>query len=201
MTDQAFGKRLAALRASMGWTQGEAAQNIGVSYRAYQRYESGGMPSRKNLKSLAWVFKCSEAWLLTGEGERLNIYEDKDPDYESYLKVIPSVPAFEKSGNEEHEFKMSAMLAKTAEVLESDTIYRTALASNINAFHQSISAQAEIGEIKKSVKTMQSQVSELSTELKKLKTENAALKHRLETVSVPDKEDKNAQARAEANGE
>gem|GEM_PF-7033410 len=37
--------------------------------------------------------------------------------------------------------RMSDMLTKTAEILESETIYRTALASNINAFHQALGAE------------------------------------------------------------
>ncbi|MBW1801465.1 MAG: helix-turn-helix transcriptional regulator [Deltaproteobacteria bacterium] len=69
MNNSDFGKRLSFIRKKKGLKQNKAAALVGVSYRAYQRYEGGGNPSPKNLKKLLDYFGCRRAWLLTGEGE------------------------------------------------------------------------------------------------------------------------------------
>lgn len=50
---------------------------------------------------------------------------------------------------------MSDMLTKTATVLESDTIYRTALASNINAFHQAVQSERQLAKLEERVATLE----------------------------------------------
>lgn len=67
--DREFGRRIARLRQGYRLTQKEAANQIGVSYSAYQRYESGGLPSKRNLDRLISFYGCNEAWLILGEGE------------------------------------------------------------------------------------------------------------------------------------
>lgn len=57
---QELGRRIAAHRAQRGWTQEDAAQRVGVTYRAYQRWENGdSMPYARNLHRLADAFGVS----------------------------------------------------------------------------------------------------------------------------------------------
>lgn len=83
----------------------------------------GGFPSE-------WVVKLSTerginpAWLLTGIGPM-------------------KVDGGGVEGKEE-SFSMSEMLQATARVLESDTVYRSALASNIRAFDKAVQMEGKM---------------------------------------------------------
>jgi|GEM_PF-3555670 transcriptional regulator with XRE-family HTH domain len=66
--DIGLGKRIAWLRKNRGLEQKEAAEQIGILYGTYQLYEYGNHPSRKNIELILAFYKCSRAWLLTGEG-------------------------------------------------------------------------------------------------------------------------------------
>lgn len=83
-----FGKRLTFLRDKTGLTQKEASKKIGVGYSTYQRYESGGMPSQRNIDKIISFFRCTYTWLVLGEGQ---IYTDAsnqdDCDFCSFLKT------------------------------------------------------------------------------------------------------------------
>ncbi len=63
-------KRLKEVRQTLGKTQKEMAEALGVSLRAYQMYEEGKrkLPPEK-MQLLAELFKVNLHWLLTGEGE------------------------------------------------------------------------------------------------------------------------------------
>lgn len=62
--------RLISCRQKLGITQSEAAERIGVSQPAYQRYEAGvRIPSIQVVKEMAKVFSVSEAY-LTGDSEQ-----------------------------------------------------------------------------------------------------------------------------------
>jgi transcriptional regulator with XRE-family HTH domain len=63
-------ERLIACRQKLGLTQSEAAERIGVSQPAYQRYEAGvRTPSIQVVKEMAKAFNVSEAY-LTGESNQ-----------------------------------------------------------------------------------------------------------------------------------
>jgi len=64
---------------------------------------------------------------------------------------------------------MSDMLTKTAEVLESETIYRTALASNINAFHQAVQGERLLTNLAERMELLEKQVAELQRENRELR--------------------------------
>jgi len=68
MEDKNFGKRLTLLRAKLGLKQHEVALKIGASYRGYQRWEGGYVPSKKNIQKLIHFYGCTEDFLLKGEG-------------------------------------------------------------------------------------------------------------------------------------
>ena len=78
------------------------------------------------------------------------------------------------------DFKMSDMLTKTAEVLESETIYRTALASNINAFHQAVQGERLMARMDQRLADLEAKSETMSKEINELRKENRELKQRLE---------------------
>ena len=62
-----LGMRIAALRRAAGWSQGELAQQLGVSPSAVGMYEQGRRePSADTLVALARLFGVSLDYLLTG---------------------------------------------------------------------------------------------------------------------------------------
>ena len=102
-------------------------------------------------------------WLLYGEGPMRR--GETAPAAASPAQPQPSPP--------EEDFKMVDMVTKTVEVLESDTIYRTALASNINAFHQAVRSERTLARLEERMELLEKRVEELASE-------NAYLKQRLE---------------------
>ncbi|HCR14007.1 MAG TPA: helix-turn-helix domain-containing protein [Solidesulfovibrio sp.] len=80
----------------------------------------------------------------------------------------------------QEEFRMSDMLTKTAEVLESDTIYRTALASNINAFHQAVRSERTLARLEERLADLEAKADAMAKRMEELEKENQELKRRLE---------------------
>jgi len=66
--DLELGKRIAWLRTNRGLEQTQIAAEMGFVYGTYQKYEYGYAPSRRNIDTILRYYKCSRAWLLTGEG-------------------------------------------------------------------------------------------------------------------------------------
>lgn len=77
--------------------------------------------------------------------------------------------------------KIPDMLNKTVDILESDTIFRTALYSNINAFHQALHADQNIKDMKAQMEdlktSMKLQFAEMGERIRNLEKENAELKN------------------------
>jgi len=103
--------------------------------------------------------QISTEWLLYGEG----------PMHRGEPAAAPAQPEQPPA----EDFKMTDMVTKTIEVLESDTIYRTALASNINAFHQAVRSERTLAQLEE-------RMAALETRMEELANENSQLKMRVE---------------------
>ncbi|WP_459932172.1 hypothetical protein [Fundidesulfovibrio butyratiphilus] len=78
---------------------------------------------------------------------------------------------------------MTDMVTMTVEVLESDTIYRTALASNIRAFHQAVRSERTLAKLEERVAILEAREerwAQIEGRMADLEKENAELKRRLE---------------------
>ncbi|GAB6035842.1 hypothetical protein JCM15519_04010 [Fundidesulfovibrio butyratiphilus] len=83
----------------------------------------------------------------------------------------------------EDDWKMTDMVTMTVEVLESDTIYRTALASNIRAFHQAVRSERTLAKLEERVAILEAREerwAQIEGRMADLEKENAELKRRLE---------------------
>jgi len=67
----------------------------------------------------------------------------------------------EPASLEEDQFSISEMIIMTTKVLESRTVYRSALASNIRAFHQAVAKEGELESLKGDMARMQMEIQEL----------------------------------------
>ena len=95
----------------------------------------------------------------------------------------PSAMAMTAPQSSPEDWKMSDMLTKTAEVLESDSIYRTALASNINAFHQAVKSERLLARLEERVAVLEGREdrwTKFEARMEDLEKENAEQKQRLE---------------------
>lgn len=74
-----MGDRIKALRQSLGLTQQEFADKIGIKRGAIANYEIGRNISDVVINSICRTYNVSEQWLRTGEGEMfVQIARDKE---------------------------------------------------------------------------------------------------------------------------
>ena len=146
----AFRQRLKA--ALKGESINSFAKRCGFAESGLRKYfKEDSLPGTDRLVIISEVAEVNIKWLATGDGpmrpdDKGGIPLDSSPLNET---CAPAAPAQRESTIENiqvpaEEFKISEMITKTVEVLESNSIYRTALASNINAFHHSINMIAQI---------------------------------------------------------
>ena len=158
-----IGERIKKVRGDR--TQADFSRLTTIPKNTLGRYERGEIvPGGEAIALLCKNLDIDSNWLLFGEGPMRR--EEPAPATAPATAQAASPPA-------EDDFKMSDMLTKTAEVLESDTIYRTALASNINAFHQAVRSERTLAQLEE-------RMAALETRMEELANENSQLKMRVE---------------------
>ncbi|MBF0482810.1 MAG: helix-turn-helix domain-containing protein [Desulfovibrionaceae bacterium] len=150
-----FAGYLKALRQERRLSHRDLATRIGVDANTIQAFELGQIPTESQLLSLARALGCSVDLLVGVQKEAAH----KSIVGEETREFLPA----------DDDVKISDLLTKTAKVLESDTIYRTALTSNINAFHQAVLSE-------KTLAIMEKRMSDVEKRLEGLEKENAALR-------------------------
>ncbi|NDY55579.1 hypothetical protein G3N56_02315 [Desulfovibrio sulfodismutans] len=131
---------------------------------------------RKQIPS-GWIehvssfYQVSADWLFFGNGP-MRRGEESPISTEGKQESADCSPV--------EDFKMSDMITKTVEILESDTIYRTALASNINAFHQAVRNDRTLAEMERRVAHLEEMSDAMSRRMEDLEKENQELKRRME---------------------
>lgn len=192
-----FPKRLQELLDAMGWTQVELHKQTGIAESTISRWLSadGNEPKIGSLRKIAAATNCNLEWLRFGHGEMSPIPappQHTDADLEAFW--APLLAELEerfgvdlsherRKGKEqfdnlenlppkwlggERDQRISDLLTKTAVILESDTVYRTALASNINAFHKAVEMEGEMKEVKEDLRKMQADMDELKAMIRSL---------------------------------
>ena len=135
--------RIKEIRKYYNHTLTAFAKSLGFSQSYISEVEN-----RKTKPSLVLLYQILENttinlhWLFTGEGAMLR---EKGTN-EAYP---------ENSPDKDPE---SDLITKTVEILKSESIYKAALTSNINAFHSSFRTQETIN---KRLTTMEKQITEL----------------------------------------
>lgn len=154
-------------------TQADFANRAGINVNTLRNYERGdSIPNLEVAASICRYFKVRTDWLILGEGPMRP--GDSTPDDQTAVSTSTTPPA-----HIEDEFKMTEMVTMTVEVLESDTIYRTALASNIRAFHQAVRSERTLAHL-------EDRMAQLESKVEILQRENVELKR----CMIPAKQDK-----------
>lgn len=139
----------------------------------------------------AWAVQIAEThgvsidWLMFGEGSQARkkneeIVRETVEKLQGWSPPEPPAPQAEAQGDHiygsapaRRDISIADMLAKTARVLESDTVYREALYSNIEAFHHGVTMDERLGK-------MDAKFDQVMQRLDALEAENEQLRHELE---------------------
>lgn len=181
---KAFGGRLKWLRKNRNLsTKSDAAMAMEIPYGGYQRWEYGGIPSRKNIKKIVEFYGCSEAWLLTGDGEpfpggRQVFYGGGDALESSEGREPGPSPDYSPG----LAIKVSEDLTLAARILESGTPYAVALHLNIQSFDRALQGENRLSVIEK-------RQNEMDIQLNALQKENEGLKKIIEKLRIQDTKD------------
>lgn len=174
------GKRIRDIRNRLGLSQEQLGKRLGgITKGSISGYESGDVnPTPEALIELAKLGGVSLDWILTGvesgggplsaepikkKGEIAASIEPGKQEVRERLKrnnqaaknkAMSSQEETSLADRIDESFSMSEMVTMTIEVLESKTVYRSALASNVRAFHQAVKMEGEMKGVKEEVQQM-----------------------------------------------
>jgi hypothetical protein len=111
-------------------------------------FRQGAVSSAKQKQAIppAWIMEValtkgvSADWLLTGEGEM----KRGAAAAERPAQLAEDRPIYNDKGE---DFDMGEVLAQTIDILNSRTVYTTAIVSNIKAFHKAITTEKKIEDL------------------------------------------------------
>lgn len=164
-----LGERIKKARKKANLTQQELAKRINISYPTLNRYERGHViPGADILAKIAKELACDPGQLLTGENDSYIIGIKRPAEGLKKKKIVQvSGPVIEYGYEPSHE----DLLAKAEAVLSTRTIYRIALASNIEAFYEAIGFREDNRRQK--------------AKIEGLETRLAAMEEKLSRVTIP----------------
>jgi transcriptional regulator with XRE-family HTH domain len=182
--ENTLGGRLRSFRYASNFNTVQFSKLLGISQGSLSDIENNKTkPSSTPIDNLVHKTDINIYWLFTGEGsiyrqEKEKPPNDMDNDPEKVLKTShthgkPIV--YEQQEHKQLEYikeadaefkgrkdlKISDLVAKTIDILESESIYRSALASNINAFYYSIQTRNTLEAMKNRMVAMEKQIAKL----------------------------------------
>ena len=158
-TDNNLSLRLTTARNFKRLDQKVAAKKIGISPITLNRYEKNRREAPLvTVNLLAELYGVRAAWLLTGDGLMVNNLPEKSQDNSGWMpsKIkdsdrspkadgpVPSVGSL--LDNQEDNKDIFEM---TRKVIDSQTVYRGALLSNIKAFYKAVQGEQEMDDFKR----------------------------------------------------
>jgi len=136
-----IGKRLKESRLYLRYTQEQYGEQIGLNKTQIKDRETGITKIKlSEARIIESVYNISSDWLLTGQGNMLiskaaAVAESPGP----YAPTPPAQPAPQPTDPPPDSY-----LSMTAAVLNTNSIFSSALRSNIEAFHSSIKLQQDL---------------------------------------------------------
>ena len=152
--------------------------------RLYAWIKNGNIPDTGII--LAKHPEINPSWLKTGEGPMLR-YQPPPGDQINFSHKSTKSKVDQPSPPDQGEFfNMRDMVNMTMEVLESETVYKSALASNIRAFHKAVNMEKEMNQLSEDVSEIKKQNKILIDELRQVMDVLKAA-----GLSVPEKREQN----------
>lgn len=155
-------------------------------------FKQGSVSGAKQKKAIppAWITEValskgvSADWLLTGEGAMMR------GEGQGKLDEMAQQPGqMIRQGTSDaslidpttQKTNIADLVAKTIEVLQSKTVFQTALESNIEAFHHAIVLERKIDQVEDRIMSkVSARLDALEAENKEIRVENHQLRHELE---------------------
>lgn len=178
-----IGDRIKEIRGAR--SREDFAEMAGVHPNTLARWEKGERsPKSDFILFLVEKMGFSPEWVLTGEGPRSFSKESGHTNSHQFecspeFKLGEPHAPYPQQPTPGH-WKISELLSKTAEVLESETVYKDALAANVVAFHQAVTAEQKISRMEQTMLDIEHRLALLEEDNKKYKEENRQLRLQLQ---------------------
>lgn len=140
----------------------DIAPLIGVSSSTIYSWIKRGKIAKPNKILGKWP-NLREEWLLTGEGDMLSQDQKKSRLRKTHEIYLPGNAEEDESSEHPSNYDMLLM---TTRVLESNTVYRSALASNIRAFFQAVQGEEEMKDMRERMVKMMKDIEEMKELMK-----------------------------------
>lgn len=158
-------------RLSLGMGQGAFGKLFNTSQQTVAGWEKGSVPNPSTLPMV-----CDVLGLDIDEVSKLRADRKKPKG------IIPSVQAGHKHKTSDSptdnttsdDFQMSDMIQATIRVLESETIYKTALASNIRAFDDAVQRVKHMDDLSGQMMIMKDTMEAMREEIAMMREEMSA---------------------------
>ena len=162
----AFADRIRILIDAKKLSQRGFAEAIGANEARVSQWISGQTknPRRTTLQKIAITFGCDLEWLATGLGIPFPTHGDSTSGQTRPTHCVTTRPEEVASTShssktvnltqEQEEFTVREMVNMTMEVLESDTDYKSALASCVRAFHKATRQEGEMKSVQEDIAEM-----------------------------------------------
>lgn len=152
--------------------QADIALELRKSRSTVSKWWNGEIiPAPKNNSLIAEYLECNPDWLATGEWEpfpswenlstnTIRINSDRSSTSE---KAEPQSKPVETTNVtlEQEELTVREIVNMTMEILESDTVYKSALASSIRAFHKAAKQEREMKSVQEDVAEMRERMDKM----------------------------------------
>jgi predicted transcriptional regulator len=145
------------LREKKGLSLTALAKMAGISWATLSRMEERGETTEKTVKKIAGSLSADVHTLIKG-----GIQEEGKPA--DRIEMVEKGTTYIKE--EEEGTKISNLLTRAAEVLESGSIFRQALVANINAFHQAVRTAEKNQALQARVDHLESRLAAVEEKLK-----------------------------------
>lgn len=154
--------RLQQLIAKSGKDQKDIAKDLKVYESQLSKWATGSTPPRKKtIAKIAKYFGCNYEWLVTGEGP---MFVEEIPPKPVRKRLISTVEQGYGAKVEEKPrdaIDMPEMVKMTMVVLDSDSVYRSALATNVRAFYQAVINEGEMNEMREEITAIRKENKEI----------------------------------------
>lgn len=199
LTTTSYDAVFSRLMAAVGTNKAvDVANALGISQQSISGAKAKQKIPEGWLTTISDKYRVSVDWLRTGEGEmkRTRQYVWTDIGYEEVGKqgiiepppltgnetCVPYTPRPDVgSHGETGSPNIADLVSKTIEVLQSKTVFQTALESNIEAFHQAIVLDKKIDQVEERIMAkVSARFESLEAENAQIRTENKQLRQDLE---------------------
>jgi hypothetical protein len=129
--------------------------------------DTGCILSKIPYISLEWL-KTGREPMMVLDAENFEAYkknierEEKGKQGEIIATIEPGKKQNESPGEDDQiKFSIAEMVTKTVEILESKTLYKQALSSNINAFHKALMGEQQMENLNGKIERMEKEMHEM----------------------------------------